>query len=51
MSQSCYWLGLVQGRGARGMMEGALIGMAVAGVLQTALLESKAARLPNKRAA
>ncbi len=51
MIPACYWLGLVQGRGARGMMEGALIGMAVAGVLQTALLESKAARLPNKRAA
>jgi MATE family multidrug resistance protein len=32
------------------MMEGALIGIGIAGVLQTILLESKAARLPSKRA-
>ena len=51
MIPACYWLGLVQGRGAQGMMEGALIGIGIAGVLQTILLESKAARLPSKRAA
>jgi len=44
-------LGLVAGRGAQGMMEGAFIGMAVAGVGQTLLLELKTARLPSKRAA
>ena len=51
MIPACYWLGLVQGRGAQGMMEGAFIGMAIAGIGQTLLLESKAARLPSKRAA
>jgi len=50
MIPACYWLGLVEGRGAQGMMEGALIGIGIAGVLQTILLESKAARLPSKRA-
>jgi MATE family multidrug resistance protein len=51
MIPACYWLGLVEGRGARGMMEGALIGIGMAGVLQTMLLELKTARLPSKRAA
>ena len=50
MIPSCYFLGLVAGRGAQGMMEGAFIGMAIAGVGQTLLLEWKTARLPSKRA-
>ena len=44
MLPACYWLGIVQGHGARGMMEGALIGVFVAGTLQTLMLELKAAR-------
>lgn len=51
MIPACYMLGLVAGRGAQGMMEGAFIGMAVAGVSQTLLLEFKTARLQSKRAA
>lgn len=51
MIPACYMLGLVAGRGAQGMMEGAFIGMAIAGVGQTVLLELKTARLPGKRAA
>ena len=51
MLPACYWLGLVQGRGAHGMMEGALIGVLVAGILQTAMLELKAARPSSGRAA
>ena len=47
----CYWLGIVQGRGAQGMMEGAFIGVFVAGVLQTLMLELKAARPETERAA
>lgn len=39
-----WYLGLHEGRGAQGMMEGVLIASIIAGVLQTALLESKAAR-------
>ncbi len=39
-----YWLGLVQGRGAQGMIEAAIIGVFVAGVLQLTLLEWKTAR-------
>jgi len=50
MIPACYMLGLVAGRGAQGMMEGAFIGMAVAGVSQTLLLELKTARLQSKRA-
>lgn len=46
-----YWLGLVQGRGAQGMIEAALIGVLVAAVLQVALLEWKTARFYAKRAA
>ena len=44
MLPTCYWLGIVQGHGARGMMEGALIGVFVAGTLQVLMLELKAAR-------
>jgi MATE family multidrug resistance protein len=44
MLPACYWFGIVQGNGARGMMEGALIGVFVAGTLQTLMLELKAAR-------
>ncbi|MCA8900139.1 MAG: multidrug transporter [Hyphomonas sp.] len=44
MLPACYWLGLVMARGAQGMMEGALIGVFVAGILQTIALEWKAAR-------
>lgn len=51
MLPSCYWLGIVQGHGARGMMEGALIGVFVAGTLQTLMLELKAARPLSGRAA
>lgn len=39
-----YWLGIVQGRGARGMMEAAVLALTLAGLLQTALLEWKTAR-------
>ena len=51
MIPACYWLGLVEGRGAQGMMEGGLIGVGTAGIVQTLFLELKAARLPNRRAA
>ncbi|MEZ5997887.1 MAG: MATE family efflux transporter [Hyphomonas sp.] len=51
MLPACYWLGLVQGRGAQGMIEGALIGVLVAGLLQTVALEWKAARPIKERAA
>ncbi|MEM1391270.1 MAG: MATE family efflux transporter [Pseudomonadota bacterium] len=46
-----YWLGLVQGRGAQGMIEAAFIGVFVAGLLQVSLLEYKTARFYPKRAA
>lgn len=39
-----WFLGLHLGRGARGMMEGVLMASILAGVLQTVLLEKKAAR-------
>jgi len=51
MLPACYWLGLVEGRGAHGMIEGALIGVLVAGTAQTAVLEWKAARPLSGRAA
>ncbi|MEZ5945674.1 MAG: MATE family efflux transporter [Hyphomonas sp.] len=51
MLPACYWLGLVQGRGAQGMIEGALIGVLVAGLLQTIALEWKTARPVKERAA
>ncbi len=44
MLPACYWLGIVNGRGSQGMMEGAFIGVFVAGILQTLVLEWKAAR-------
>ncbi|MFN7164468.1 MAG: MATE family efflux transporter [Hyphomonas sp.] len=47
----CYWLGITQGRGAQGVLEGALVGVLVAGTLQVALLEWKAARPQGERAA
>ena len=51
MLPACYWLGIEQGRGAQGMMEGAFIGVFVAGILQTLMLELKAARPLSGRAA
>lgn len=47
----CYWLGITQGRGALGVLEGAMVGVFVAGMLQVALLEWKAARPLKERAA
>lgn len=47
----CYWLGITQGRGAQGVLEGATVGVLVAGLLQVALLEWKAARPIKERAA
>lgn len=47
----CYWLGITQGRGAQGVLEGATVGVLVAGSLQVALLEWKAARPIKERAA
>lgn len=51
MLPACYWQGIVQGRGAQGMMEGTLIGVCTAGILQTLLLEWKTARQHSQRAA
>ncbi len=45
-----YWLGLVEGRGAQGMVEAALVGVFVAAVLQVGLLEWKTARRKAPRA-
>ena len=42
-----YWLGLVMGRGAQGMVEAAMWGCVAAGLAQTALLEWKTVR--NRR--
>jgi len=47
----CFWLGITQGRGAQGVLEGAFVGVFVAGLLQVALLEWKAARPLGERAA
>lgn len=47
----CYWLGITQGGGALGVLQGAMAGVFVAGVLQVALLEWKAARPIKERAA
>jgi MATE family multidrug resistance protein len=47
----CFWLGITQGRGAQGVLEGAFVGVFVAGILQVALLEWKAARPLEERAA
>jgi multidrug resistance protein, MATE family len=46
-----YWLGISQGRGARGVMEGAVIALVIAGSLQVLLLEWKSARSLKERAA
>ena len=46
-----YWLAITLGRGAAGVLEGAFVGVFVAGVLQVALLEWKAARPIKERAA
>lgn len=40
----CYWLGIVEARGAWGVMEGAFVGVFVAAVLQVILLEWRARR-------
>jgi multidrug resistance protein, MATE family len=47
----CYWLGIIEGRGAQGVLEGAFFGVLFAGALQVALLEWKAARPVKERAA
>ena len=47
----CYWLGITQGGGALGVLQGAMVGVFVAGALQVALLEWKAARPIKERAA
>ena len=47
----CYWLGITQGGGALGVLQGAMAGVFVAGMLQVALLEWKAARPIKERAA
>jgi MATE family multidrug resistance protein len=47
----CYWLGITQGGGALGVLLGAMTGVLVAGTLQVALLEWKAARPIKERAA
>ena len=47
----CYWLGITQGGGALGVLQGAMVGVLVAGALQVALLEWKAARPIKERAA
>jgi len=44
MIPGTWYFGLVQGQGAMGMMFGVLVASVVAGVLQTLLLERKAAR-------
>jgi len=46
-----YWLAITLGRGAAGVLEGAFVGVFVAGILQVALLEWKAARPIKERAA
>lgn len=40
----CYWLAISLNRGAAGVLEGAFVGVFVAGILQVLLLEWKAAR-------
>lgn len=45
-----YWIGLVQGRGAQGMLEAAAVTLILAGLAQYALLEWKTARHPKMRA-
>ena len=47
----CYWLAIPLGRGAAGVLEGAFVGVFVAGTAQFILLEWKAARPGVERAA
>lgn len=47
----CYWLAITLERGAAGVLEGAFVGVFVAGILQVLLLEWKAARPISERAA
>ena len=47
----CYWLAITLGRGATGVLEGAFVGVFVAGTAQVILLEWKAARPGMVRAA
>ena len=51
MIPACYILAITLGRGAEGVLEGAFIGVFVAGTLQVILLEWKAARPLQERAA
>jgi MATE family multidrug resistance protein len=46
-----YWLAITLERGAAGVLEGAFVGVFVAGILQVVLLEWKAARPIKERAA
>lgn len=47
----CYWLAITLGRGATGVLEGAFVGVFVAGTAQVILLEWKTARPDMVRAA
>jgi multidrug resistance protein, MATE family len=47
----CFWFGITMGRGPQGVMEGACVALILAGSLQVALLEWKAARPLSGRAA
>jgi multidrug resistance protein, MATE family len=47
----CYWLAITLGRGAPGVLEGAFVGVFVAGTAQVILLEWKTARPVVERAA
>lgn len=51
MIPAAYWLAIPLGRGATGVLEGAFVGVLVAGTAQLALLEWKAARPGMERAA
>lgn len=51
MIPACYWLGITLGYGAPGVLWGAFLGLLFAGTLQVALLEWKAARPIEERAA
>ncbi|MEL6286364.1 MAG: MATE family efflux transporter [Pseudomonadota bacterium] len=44
MIPACYWLAIGLDRGAQGMMEGAMIGVGLAALLQTVYLEYRTAR-------
>lgn len=51
MIPACYGFGIMQGGGAMGVLQGAFLGVFVAGTLQVLLLEWKAARPVRERAA